>query len=77
MASNTYRKKKYRVIVKVGNDKFVKYGVDNLVKTTNFLDRAYPDWRWFNVYKYVKKGQGEQLASFTRHNRPRTAYLNV
>lgn len=61
--------KEYRCIVKVGNDKFLRYHVNNLLKFAAFLDREWPEWRWFNVYS--KKGR-EQVASFTKNNRPTT-----
>jgi hypothetical protein len=64
--------KKYKVIAKVGNlpdgkAKCVKYRVTNLVKFTVFLDHQFPDWRWFNVYD---NKTGQQIASYTRNNRP-------
>lgn len=59
--------KEYRCIVKVGNDKFLRYHVNNLLKFTAFLDREWPEWRWFNVYG---KKEREQVASFTKNNRP-------
>ena len=40
--------KTYQVIVKVGNDKFVKYNTGNLISFTNFVDKHYKGWRWFN-----------------------------
>jgi hypothetical protein len=69
--------KKYKVIAKVGNDKFVKYNVNNLVKFTKFLDKNFNDWRWFNVYKYEKGGKGEQLDSFTSSKRPKSAFIRL
>ena len=37
------------VIVKVSNDKFLKYHVSNLLLFTS-LDRKFPEWKYFNVY---------------------------
>lgn len=68
-------KKKYKVIAKVGNDKFVKYNVNNLRLFTAFLDRNFSNWRWFNVYRYTKDGSGEQLDNFTKNKRPTKAFL--
>lgn len=65
-------KKKYKVIAKVGPDKFVKYNVDNLIRFTAFLDRRFNDWRYFNVFD---KDTQEQLISFTKNNRPETKYI--
>jgi len=69
--------KKYKVIAKVGNDKFVKYNVNNLIKFAQFLDKNFSDWRWFNVYKYQKDSKGEQVANFTSSNRPKSAFLRL
>ena len=63
-------KKKYKVIAKVDNEKFVKYNVNNLIKFSEFLDKNFSGWRWFNVYKYSKESNGVQLANFTNQNRP-------
>lgn len=71
-----YRMKKYRVFAKVHNEKFVKHCVNNLVKYAQYLDKAHPGWRYFNVYAYTRDGSGEQLTSFTNRNRPHTAFLN-
>ena len=67
--------KKYRVIAKVGNEDFVKYNVNNLLKFTEFLDTNFADWRWFNVYEYVAGGKGIGLASFTNRNRPTKRFI--
>lgn len=68
-------KKKYKVIAKVGNEKFVKYNVNNLFKFTEFLDREFSGWRWFNVYEYSREGNAKQIANFTSKNRPSRAFL--
>ncbi len=68
--------KKFRVIAKVGNEKFVKYKVNDLRKFASFLDGRFPDWRYFNVYRYTKNSDGEKLASFTKNRRPRSAWLS-
>lgn len=67
--------KKYKIIAKIGNDKFVKYNVNNLVLFTEFLDKKFSDWRWFNVFEYTKNGSGTQLGSFTKNKRPNKNYL--
>ena len=64
--------KKYKIIAKVDNDKFVKYNVNNLLKFTNFLDKNYDKWRWFNVYD---KNTREQIGSFTNNKRPGTIFI--
>jgi len=59
--------KTYKVIVKISNDKFVKYNVNNLVSFTKFIDQHYKNWRWFNVYDKKTK---TQITSYTKYNRP-------
>jgi len=59
--------KLYRVIVKVDDTKFVKYHINNLLSFTSFLDKEFPNWRWFNVFE---KTTGTQVASFTNKDRP-------
>lgn len=67
--------KKYKVIAKVDNEKFVRYNVNNLLKFTEFLDTNFQGWRWFNVYEYTKEGTGKQIANFTNKNRPDNKYV--
>lgn len=62
--------KKFVCIVKVSNDKFVKYRLNNLIKFTEFLDKNWSGWRWFNVYDNKTK---IQLSNFTSNNRPTRA----
>ena len=68
--------KKYRVIAKVGNEKFVIYRVNNLILFAKFLDKDFPEWRFFNVYEYIKGQKGQQLGNFTKNNRPTSRYIN-
>lgn len=68
-------KKKYKVVAKVGNDHFVKYNVNNLRMFALFLDRKFPDWRWFNVFEYTKDSSGQQLDSFTKNKRPTSGFI--
>jgi len=70
-------KKKYKVIAKVANSKFVKYNVNDLLQFTCFLDKTFPDWRFFNVYEYKKDSAGAQIANFTNKNRPLSRFLNT
>jgi hypothetical protein len=69
--------KKYKVIAKVGNNengtaKCVKYNVNDLVKFSQFLDKQFPTWRWFNVYSKETK---VQIGSFTKFNRPHSKFV--
>lgn len=63
--------KTYRVIVKVSNDKFVKYYSHNLLSFVKFLDKNFSGWRYMNVFDK----SGSQVASFTQSNRPITKQL--
>lgn len=60
-------KPKFNVIVKVTNDKFLKYrGVTNFNRMIIYLNEKYPYWRWFNYYQNIKPYK--QLGSYTRKN---------
>jgi hypothetical protein len=61
------RQKKYTCIAKAASEKFVKYRLNDLIKFTTFLDKQWPDWRWFNVFDNRTK---TQVANFTKVNRP-------
>ncbi len=64
------KEKKYRVIAKINNSKFVKYNCNNLVMFSDFLDKKFSNWHWFNVYLYTKKGDGEQVGKFKNKYKP-------
>jgi hypothetical protein len=59
------KENKYIIIVKVGQDDFLKYRCRNLLKLCEFLDKKWPTWRWFNVYDKNRK-----LASYSKFRRP-------
>ncbi len=52
------------------SEKWVKYRCDDLVKLCQFLDRQFPEWCFFNVFSNRGSNKGEQLASYTKNNRP-------
>ena len=68
---------KYNVIAKVGNpgdnpsapSGFIRLHnvVDLLDLTANYLDRDWPDWRYFNVFDANTR---LPVASFTKNRRP-------
>jgi len=65
--------KKYTCIVKIGNNpdrsaKCVKYRLNDLLKFTSFIDKNFPEWKWFNVYS---KKTRAQLMSFTKYKKPK------
>lgn len=62
----------YRVWVKVEADKTLTYRSSDLLNFTRFLNKSYPEWRFFNVYD---KESGQQLASFTKNKQPQTKRL--
>lgn len=66
------QEKKYKVIAKVGSNKFVKYNVNNLKTFTAFLDKDFSSWRWFNVFD---KKTRKQVANFTNKARPTSKHL--
>ncbi|UZR95303.1 hypothetical protein [Chondrinema litorale] len=67
LMNSAEKERKYRCIVKVSGEKFVKYNTSNLLDFTDFLDKKYPNWRWFNVYN---KKNRKQIGSFTKKRRP-------
>ena len=74
------KKKKYKVVAKVGNKEvgnqgFVKYNVNNLRLFASFLDKKFPDWRYFNVYSWTKDSTGNQIGSFTKNKRPTSGHI--
>ena len=69
--------KKYKVIAKVNGGQFVRYNVNNLRLFAAFLDRRFGGFYYFNVYRYTKDGSGEQIANFTKHRRPTSAFVKL
>lgn len=72
--------KKYKVIVKISNNPngtayCVKYRVNDLLKFTQFIDKKWVEWKWFNVYSNLGINKGNQLANFTKYNRPVTKFV--
>jgi hypothetical protein len=72
--------KKYKVIVKIKNNPdgsayCIKYRVTDLLKFTQFLDKTWSEWKWFNVYENLGMNKGNQIASFTRNDRPVSRFL--
>ncbi len=71
---------KYKVIVKIKNNAngsahCVKYRVSDLMKFTEFLDKKWAAWKWFNVYANTGVNKGVQLANFTNNKRPVTRFV--
>ena len=67
--------KKYIAIVKVadnpdGSAKCLKYRFNDLLRFTEFLDKDWRTWRWFNVYANSGNYKGEQIDNFTNKRRP-------
>lgn len=69
----TNKDKRYTCIVKVSQNQFLKYRLNDLKKFVLFLDTKYPEWRWFNVYSKKTK---EQLANFTKNNKPTSSFID-
>ncbi len=67
--------KRYIAIVKIRNNKdgtayCVKYRFDDLLKFTEFLDKKWSGWKWYNVFSNQGSNRGTQIANFTNRNRP-------
>ncbi len=72
--------KRYKAIVKIKNKSdgtahCVKYRFDNLLIFTNFLDKNWEEWKWYNVYSNKGTNKGKQLANFTKYKRPRSKFV--
>jgi len=72
--------KRYKVIVKIGNNPdgsahCLKYRVNDLKKFTAFLDQKWSQWKWFNVYSNSGMDNGHQLANFTKFSRPENRFV--
>lgn len=67
--------KKYVAIVKIKNNTdgtayCVKYRFDDLLKFTEFLDKKWSEWKWYNVFSNSGNNKGKQIANFTSKKRP-------
>lgn len=67
--------KKYIAIVKICNNSdgtafCVKYRFNDLLKFTAFLDKKWPNWKWFNIFSNRGYNKGKQIGNFTNKNRP-------
>ena len=72
---NCKKPKRYIAIVKIRNNDdgtayCVKYRFNNLLKFTEFLDKRWSEWKWFNVYSNKGMNKEKQIANFTNRNRP-------
>ncbi len=48
----------------------VKYRFNDLLKFTDFLDRRWKDWKWYNVFSNKGMNKRHQIGNFTNRNRP-------
>jgi ABC-type uncharacterized transport system permease subunit len=64
--------KRYKVIVKVDKDQFLRYHVNDLLSFVQFLDSKWKGWRWFNVYD---DRTGDQIASYTVKRLPASRHI--
>ena len=74
------KSKKYIAIVKIKNNedgsaKCVKYRFDNLLKFTEFLDKKWSEWKWYNVFSNRGNNKKTQIANYTNRNRPTKKYV--
>lgn len=64
--------KRYVVIAKVGNEKFIKHRTSNLLLYVNYLNKNWSDWRYFNVFD---KETEIQIGNFTKNRTPVNAHI--
>lgn len=64
--------KRYIVIAKVGNEKFIKHRTSNLLLYTNYLNVNWSNWRYFNVFD---KETRLQIANFTKNRTPTKPHI--
>lgn len=72
---NHNKSKRYKAIVKIRNNKdgtayCVKYRFEDLLKLTEFLDKKWSEWKWYNVFSNRGNNKGKQIANFTNKKRP-------
>lgn len=69
--------KNYIAIVKIkdlpdGSAHCLKYRFNNLLNFTDFLDKNWAEWKWYNVYSNIGVNKGQQLANFTKYKKPKS-----
>ncbi len=74
--------KRYKIIAKIENNpdgtaRCVKYRVTDLKKFTQFLDKKWAGWKWFNVYSNSGVNKGKQLANSTNNRRPKSSFVQL
>lgn len=62
-----YQARRYRCLVKLDAQDIRHWHTDDLLDFMAWLDVAYPNWRWFNVYN---SQTGQQLGNYTQQKRP-------
>ncbi len=72
--------KRYKIIAKIENNpddtaRCVKYRVTDLKKFTEFLDKKWAGWKWFNVYSNSGVNKWKKLANFTKNRRPESSFV--
>lgn len=75
MPKDKNNRKRYIAIVKIRNNKngsafCVKYRFNDLLDFTKFLDKKWPEWKWYNVYANSENMKRIQLTNFTKYKRP-------
>ena len=67
--------KRYVAIVKISNNSdgtayCVKYRFNDLLKFTDFLDKKWSEWKWYNVFSNRGDNKKRQIANYTNKKRP-------
>jgi len=67
-------KNKYNIIAKTSIEEgdFKKWRCSDLMSLTKFLDKDYPDWKFFHVYD---KATRKKLATFKQDHRPLSKFI--
>ena len=66
-------KSKYAAIIKVDNEKFIKYNyVRNPYKLYIYIEKHYPNWRYCNLFS---RETGLQVGNFTKKSPPSRNYF--
>jgi hypothetical protein len=54
-----------------GTARCLKYRFNDLKLFTEYLDKKWQSWKWYNVYANQGELKGQQLGSFTKNNKPK------
>lgn len=69
-------KNRYNIIAKCSahESDFKKWRCSDLISLTKFLDKSYPEWKFFHVYDKTTR---ERLATFKQQQRPTAKHITT